>query len=170
MSKDGNAYAVKVAKHGPLLKNLEAHEKAKAGLPPLKPMIETLKEFMTLSEILPFSDAFEVTRKIGGLSSKYYHVCYWMTKLMLLETDSKRRSVILHGKAGSGKSQLAKYNAIIFDSHTKNETRGMYDEKITKEEANKQLLVMNEANMFTLFSRNNIPMMKKLLEGDGSSL
>ena len=46
----------------------------------------------------------------------------------------------------------------------------MYDEKISPEEANKQLLVMNEANMYLLFSKKNIANMKKLTEGEGISL
>ena len=109
--------------------------------------------------------------KIGGPRSKYYHACYWMTKLMLLGIDEKQRCVILHGKAGSGKTRLARYTASIFDSHWKNETKGIYDEKISQEEAHKQLLVMNEANMYRLFSKSKgLPMMKRLMEGEGSPL
>ena len=39
--------------------------------------------------------------------------------------------------AGSGKTRVAKYNAAIFDSHWKNETKGIYDEKISPLEAHK---------------------------------
>lgn len=90
---------------------------------------------------------------------------------MLLGESEKQRCVIFHGKAGSGKSRLARYTANIFESHWKNETKGIYDEKISPEDAHKQLLVMNEANMYRLFSKSKgLPMMKRLMEGDGASL
>ena len=109
--------------------------------------------------------------KIGAPRSRYYHACYWMTKLMLLGSDEKQRCVILHGKPGGGKTRLAKYTAGIFDTHWKNETKGIYDEKISREEAHMQLLVMNEANMYRLFSKSKgLPMMKRLMEGGGASL
>lgn len=38
------------------------------------------------------------------------------------------------------------------------------------EEANKQLLTMNEANMYSLFAKKNIPAMKRLTEGEGRSV
>ena len=94
-----------------------------------------------------------------------------MTKVMLLESHEKQRCVIFHGKAGSGKTRLARYTANIFDSYWKNETRGMYDERISPEEAHKQLLVMNEASMYHLFSRSRgLPFMKRLMEGLGVAI
>ena len=58
----------------------------------------------------------------------------------------------------------------IFDSHWKHETKSVYDEKISPYDANKQLLIMNEANMYRMFSKNNLSLMKKLLEGEGVPL
>ena len=55
----------------------------------------------------------------------------------------------------------------IFESYWKNEVRGIFDEKITPQEAHKQLLILNEANMFDLFSKKNIAFMKRLTEGFG---
>jgi energy-coupling factor transporter ATP-binding protein EcfA2 len=83
----------------------------------------------------------------------------------------KKRCVILYGKPGSGKSKIVKYMAQIFDSHVKNEAKGIYDEKISRKGAHKQLLIFNEANMYRLFSKSSgLPAMKKLMEGDGISL
>ena len=82
-------------------------------------------------------DGADVMSIIGRKTSKYYHACYWMTKLMLLESHEKQRCVILHGRSGSGKTRLARYTAQIFDSYWKHETKGIYDERITRDEAHK---------------------------------
>ena len=66
---------------------------------------------------------------------------------MIIGDGEKRKTVLFHGKAGSGKTRIALYTREIFDSHWKNECRGLFEEKISKEEANKQLLIYNEANM-----------------------
>ena len=58
----------------------------------------------------------------------------------------------------------------IFDSHWMEETRGMFDQKLEPEDANKQLLTMNEADMYSLFAKKNIPAMKRLTEGEGRSV
>ena len=90
---------------------------------------------------------------------------------MLLGGNEKQRCLILYGEAGSGKTRLARYTAGIFDSHWKHETKGLYDEKISPEEAHKQLLVMNEANACRLFSKSKgLPVMKRLMEGEGAPL
>ena len=39
-----------------------------------------------------------------------------------------------------------------------------------EEEANTQLLIMNEANMFELFKKRNMPIMKRLTEGYGQAI
>ena len=52
----------------------------------------------------------------------------------------------------------------------KQETKGIFDEKISDVEAHRQLLILNEANMYDLFRRKNMAIMKKLTEGDGCPL
>lgn len=71
-----------------------------------------------------------------------------MVKEVQEEGKRQRMCVIFHGMGGSGKTRLARYTSKIFDTHWKNDTRGIYDEKITPREAHKQLLVLNEANMY----------------------
>ena len=66
------------------LQNIEKCEKAKVrDLPDLKSMLDTLKEYMVDTDTCPLVDGADVVLKIGGPESKYYQVCYWMTKLML---------------------------------------------------------------------------------------
>jgi len=103
------------------LQNIEKCEKAKVrDLPDLKSMLDTLKEYMVDTDTCELVDGADVVLRIGGLTSKYYHACYWMTKLMLLRSNEKQRCVILHGISNSGKTRLARYSANIFDSYWKN--------------------------------------------------
>ena len=54
IQKDGIEFSAAVAKHRALLKAIEDSEKAKVrDLPPLKPMLETLKEYMVETESHP---------------------------------------------------------------------------------------------------------------------
>jgi hypothetical protein len=46
----------------------------------------------------------------------------------------------------------------------------MYDEKLTKEAANRSLVIYNEATMRTLFAPNNLAEMKTLTEGLGKNI
>ena len=118
---DGNKFSNKVAENMAFLQNIEKCEKAKVrDLPDLKSMLDTLKEYMVDTDTCPLVDGADVVLKIGGQTSKYYHVCYWMTKLMLLRRNEKQRCVILHGTSNSGKTRLARYSANIFDSYWKN--------------------------------------------------
>ena len=55
---------------------------------------------------------------------------------MLVIEDDKRHGVILHGESNTGKSHVGKFTSNIFISYAKNETKEMYDEKITPKEAN----------------------------------
>ena len=89
---------------------------------------------------------------------------------MLIVDWQKRRCVILHGDADTGKSHIAKIMDKIFDSYMKNETKTNFDEKISNQEANCQLLIMNEANVFELFKKKNMARIKRLTEGQGTSL
>lgn len=88
---------------------------------------------------------------------------------MLLDLPGleNRKCVVLYGRAGSGKTRIAKYTSNIFDCHWKNDTKGIYDEKISREEAHKQIIIMNEANIYTVFSKKRLANTKKLMEGEG---
>ena len=88
----------------------------------------------------------------------------------MLGENEMRRCVILHGIADSGKSWIAKIMHKIFDAYWTNEPIGTFNEKITPLEANKQLIIFNEANMSELFKKKNITNMKKLTEGLGMPL
>ena len=56
---------------------------------------------------------------------------------MVVGADEKKRCVIMHGRSSSGKTWIARYTNNIFDSHWKSEVKGIYDERITPNEANK---------------------------------
>lgn len=57
--KDGIEFSIGVAEHRSLLKAIEDIEKARVkDLPPLKPMLETLKEYMVETESRPLDDGF----------------------------------------------------------------------------------------------------------------
>ena len=151
--------------------NIESLEKAKKlELPPLVPMLETLMDYMEKNEIPKLESGYEMTGLIGGPNKQYYAACYEIVKVMLLCKDNKRRCVVFHGIANTGKSWIAKIMNRIFNSYMKQETKGMYDEKLTDVEANRQLLILNEANMFDLFKKKNMSIMKRLTEGDGCGL
>ena len=153
------------------LTNIENLEKAKkVELPPLVPMLDHLKEYVEKNEIPKLENGLELINVIGGPNKQYYAACYEIVRVMLLAKNDKRRCVIFHGIADTGKSWIAKIMNRIFDSHMKQETKGMFDEKISDVEAHRQLLILNEANMYDLFRRKNMAIMKKLTEGDGCPL
>ena len=56
---------------------------------------------------------------------------------MLIGDDEKKRCVIFHGRASSGKTWIARYTANIFESHWKSEVKGIYDERLTPTDAHK---------------------------------
>ena len=86
---------------------------------------------------------------------------------MLLVEYNKRKCVIFHGKPGSGKTEIARFLESIFDTHWYQKPNGKFDMKLSKEEANKSLIVMNETNMTTNFSVSKLPEMKLQFEGFG---
>jgi phage/plasmid-associated DNA primase len=93
-----------------------------------------------------------------------------MTKMFLLgNTDKKRRGLILAGVNNSGKSTIARYISNIFDSHVLNQTEGIFAEKITKIDSNKQILVIDEVNS-SIFAKRKMADTKLLLEGYGMSI
>ena len=126
----------RVGKYKRSLLNIEESEKAKKlELPPLVPMLDTLQEYMTQHDIPPIESGFDLISIIGGANKQYYAACYTIAQVMLLAQNDKKRCVIFHGIADTGKSWIAKIMNRIFKAYMKNETRGMYDEKITDAEA-----------------------------------
>ena len=99
--------------------------------------MDTLNDYMAENDIPKLKDGLELLGLIGGVSKQYYAACYAIAKVMLQEESEKRRCVILHGLADTGKSHIAKLMYEIFDAHWKNETKGMYDERITDHEAHR---------------------------------
>ena len=98
-------YSSRVAEHRNILKNIEASEKAKVKiLPPLKPMIDTLNQFIEKEQAEQLTSFSDLKDKIGGSESQYYHACYAIAQTMLLEEDDKQRCVIFNGLSGSGKT------------------------------------------------------------------
>ena len=57
--------------------------------------------------------------------------------MMLIGEDEKKRCVIFHGRASSGKTWIARYTANIFESHWKSEVKGIYDERLTPTDSHK---------------------------------
>ena len=167
----GAVYTSRIARCKHHLKAIEDSEAAiKKDLQPLEPMMETLEKYIQNVKAREFGEAIEVHSKIGSAASQYYNACYSIAKKMLVGDGTKGKCVILHGIADSGKSYIADFMYRIFDSYSKNEPKGIFDEPITPEEANKQLLIMNEVEMSVLFKQKNISNMKRLTEGRGMPL
>jgi hypothetical protein len=94
-----------------------------------------------------------------------------MTKLFLLgKPDKKRRGIILSGVANSGKSTIARFAAKIWSTHSLRQTFSTFEEKMDKDETNKQILLIDEANIFSIFSKKKLHDTKSLLEGSGMSI
>ena len=158
----------RVARCKTYLKHIEDSEMSKPrNLPPPVPMMETLTRYMELNGIPRINHEIELIMKIGGRHSQYYSACYAMAKVMLVGDGEKRRCVIIHGCSDSGKSYIARFAEKIFDAYWKNDTKGMFDEKITVEQQNKQLVIMNEVDIFKLCHKKNIASTKRLMEGQG---
>ena len=88
---------------------IEEREKSKKlELPPLVPMLETLMEYADKNEIPKLESGFEMTALIGGPNKQYYAACYEIVKVMILAKEEKRRCVVFHGIADTGKSWIAK--------------------------------------------------------------
>ena len=130
-------------------------------------MLDNLNTYITKHEIPKLQNADELYALIGDKTCQYYAACYYITEVMLLRLNNKRRCVLIHGTSNSGKTYIGDIMDRIFISYMMNETRGQFDEKMTELEAHVQLLVMNEANLHVLFQKKLIPAFKELLEGRG---
>ena len=82
------ALSCKIVEHKPVLKIIEECERAKEKqLPPLKPMLDQLIEYLTMNDIQRISVASDCVTALGGLRSQYYNACYTQTKVMLKQFD-----------------------------------------------------------------------------------
>jgi hypothetical protein len=133
-------------------------------------MIETLTEYCdSLNTEEP--TVVQVKEWLGGITSKYYEICQAMVKVYLNGGDKiVKGGVILHGASTSGKSTIADYMNLIFDAHMHSQNSGGFEDEMERGETNKQLLIMNEANMYALFAKKVLHDTKKLLEGRGMSV
>ena len=73
----------------------------------------------------------------------------------------------MHGVSGSGKSWISNYMANIFQSYKYAPSKETFDEKLGVEDAHRQLLIIDEANMEDLHTKKNLTRVKKLTEGFG---
>jgi hypothetical protein len=89
-----------------------------------------------------------VKKWLGGITSKYYEVCKAMVTVYLSEgIKIVKGGVILYGASTSGKSTICDFMKLIFDAHMHSHNTGGFEDEMEREETNKQLLIMNEANM-----------------------
>ena len=167
----GCQFSGKIADHIRTLKDIEKLEQNKTKqLAPLVPMVDQLKQFMSLTHTQRLADETLAITALGGQKSQYYEAAYALVKVMLVNDYEKQRGVIFHGKAGSGKTHIAKRLKEIFDTHWYQATKGNFDEQISRQDADASLIIMNEANLGKLFNKDNLPMMKTQLEGLGRSI
>ena len=152
MGDHGNDFSTRIAKHKRTLKDIEDSERAKiVDMDPPPPMLDTRKEYIEKNNIRRLNSQIDLIMKIGGKHSQFYSACHALTNVMLLRKSVKRHCVIFYGEPDSGKTWISKFMHNIFDSHWKQQPKGIFDEKISPHEANKQLVVINEANVDVLF-------------------
>jgi hypothetical protein len=74
----------------------------------------------------------------SGIGSPYYDIIKNIVHTFILgEKDKKKRCLIWTGVSDSGKSTIANYVALIFDCHNYRETKGIYDEKMSRDDTHK---------------------------------
>ena len=83
-------FSWRVAELKPILKIIEDCENTKVKqLPPLKPMLDQLNEYIELNQIQRFEHASDVLTALRGKKSQYYNACYSIVKVMLREEIAK---------------------------------------------------------------------------------
>ena len=116
-------------------------------------MIDTLREY--IEENKGEHEAMTIPKLIellGGHTSIYYGIMRTCVRKLLRDpVTSTSRCIILYGASSSGKSTLAKYLGNIFISYGFRQHKGLFDESMTPEDANVQLLILDEANVYNLF-------------------
>lgn len=107
----------------------------------------------------------------SGIGSPYYDIIKNIVHTFILgEKDKKKRCLIWTGVSDSGKSTIANYVALIFDCHNYRETKGIYDEKMSRDDTHKQVLIMDEASVHQIFAKRRLADTKLLLEGQGIAI
>ena len=116
-------------------------------------MIETLKKYVNENEGKNQKmTTTHLSELVGDNHSIYYGILRaCVNKFLRGPVSSKSRCIILHGASSSGKSTIAKYLGNIFVSYGFRQHKGIFDESMTAEDANVQLLVLDEANVYSLF-------------------
>ena len=110
-------------------------------------------------------------KHLSGIESPYYDIVRNLAEILILgEKDKKRRCLIFHGESDSGKTHIANYIRDIFDSYEYRDMRGIYSEKLSRKDAHKQVVIMNEANMWSLFGNKRLADTKLYLEGYGMAI
>ena len=64
---------------------------------------------MVNNEIPELANVEQLKELVGDERSQYYAACYSITEVMLQVLNEKRRCVIFHGLANSGKSKIAQF-------------------------------------------------------------
>ena len=142
-------------------------------LPTLEPMLNTLKNYLEENEkedqeAMTLAKLYEL---LGAQNSIYYGIMRaCVQKFLKGSGKSTSRCIILYGASSSGKSTIAKYLSNIFISFDFRQHKGLFDENMTQSDTNVQLIVLDEANVYSLFDRRNIADTKQLLEGQGRSI
>ena len=130
-------------------------------------MIDTLREYIKENQ----GEELAMTKKrltelLGDHTTVYYGILMaCVSKLLRGSENSTSRCIIMYGASSSGKSTIVKYLGNIFISYGFRQTKGIFDENLTATDANVQLLVLDECNVYNLFRKENLSDTKKLLEG-----
>ena len=135
-------------------------------------MIETLKEYVNENQGENLAMTLDHLKDLlGDHKSLYYGILRaTVNKFLRGAQNSTSRCILLYGASSSGKSTIAKYLGSIFLSFGLRQHKGIFDEQITALDSNVQLLILDEAHVYKLFSRDNLADTKQLLEGGGRSI
>ena len=107
---------------------------------------------------------------VGDKTSLYYGILREVVDKYLRGAVTSCRTIILYGAISSGKSSIANFLGKIFLSYGIRQQSGLFDNSITREETNVQLLILDEANVVKLCKKDNLPDTKQLLEGNGRNM
>ena len=75
-------------------------------------MIDTLTEYINQNDIPRLECKKDLVDIVGGPDTQYYAACHAITDVMLAGESSKRRCVIFHGLADTGKTYINKMENI----------------------------------------------------------
>lgn len=170
LCKDNDLLLIAVTENAVALKAIaEGLQPDEPELPPLEPMLTTLRRYCKEADISQMEKT-RIQELTGDHNSVYYGILQTIVQTFLTESQtSTSRCIILHGATSSGKSTIAKYLGNIFSSFGLRQHKGPFDGFISREDTHVQLLVLDEANVYKLFGKDNLSDTKLLLEGEGRS-